>query len=160
MKWERIVLIAFFANYIINNVVAGIVSLIKATPGGGIWTAQYMTFILLAAVTTACATLWYFCHQSKVSALVQGAVFGVSGFVIAIATALISGISGVLQQTGSLAQVAAVLPNFVPFLKNWTTLALLGYWVIPALAVGYYYSMKKASAPAAYTPPQNPPHTM
>ena len=75
-------------------------------------------------------------------------------------TAFVSGISGVLTQTGSVSQLITVLPNFWPFLWNWSTLALLGYWVIPAGLVGFWYqwNAKKMMAPPAAmpTPPASP----
>ena len=45
-------------------------------------------------------------------------------------------------QTGSVAQVASILPNFGPFLMNWSTAVMLAYWVIPAVAVGWYFGKK------------------
>ena len=139
MKWERILLIAFLGNYIINNVVAGAVSLIPPSATPGLLTPQYMTFVALSAVVVAFFAWWI---SGRVSSLLGGITFGVAGFLVAIATALVSGISGVLQQSGSLAQVATVLPNFGPFLLSWSTLALACYWIIPSALIGWLTSMR------------------
>src|SRR6185436_16237847 len=104
-------------------------------------TAQYVVYFILAAVAAALFTWWYLNNMSKHDALMKGIVFGVGAFVVAVITAFISGISGVLAQTGSFSQLIAVLPNFGPFIWNWSTLALLGYWVIPAAAIGYWLQM-------------------
>ena len=73
-------------------------------------------------------------------AMVLGAIFGAIGFAVAIVTAFVSGVSGVILQTGSLSQAMTVIPNFWPFLANWSTLVLLGYWVIPAAALSWWRS--------------------
>ena len=142
LKWERAFLILFLGNYIINNVAVGIASLFPAGAAGAAITMQYIVFVILAAIVSGLLTWWYFCHDSSGNLLKTGAAFGVFGFVIWIATTLISGISGVLAQTGSLAQVASVLPNFGPFLLSKPTLIALGYWIIPALLVGWMLQMK------------------
>ena len=67
----------------------------------------------------------------------SGLMFGIVGFVVAIVTVFVTGISGVLAQTGSFSQVMAVLPNFWPFLTSSATLVLLGYWLVPAIAIGW-----------------------
>lgn len=153
LKWERVLLIAFFGNYLINNVVAGIVSLIPASSGGGIFTAQYLTYVVLAAIVAGLVTWWYF-FKAPAATLVNGSLFGASAFVISILTTFVSGIAGVLAQSGSLSQLAAVLPRFGPFLMSWATLVLLGFWVIPAGFVGWWLERKTArpgvSAPAAH----------
>ena len=106
MNWERVLLIAFLGNYIINNVVTGIVSLIPAGAPGSFLTAQYITYIVCAAVVVGLLTWWYFC--TAMGTIKTGLVFGISGFVISILTTLISGMAGVLAQSGSLAQLAKV----------------------------------------------------
>jgi len=141
MKWERVLLVAFFGNYVINNIVAGVASLIPAASGGGFFTAQYITYVVLSAITIGLFAWWYYCKSSSASAI-SGAVFGVSGFVISVITTLVSGMAGVLAQSGSLSQLMSVLPNFGPFLAHWSTLILLGLWVIPSAAVGWYLQMK------------------
>jgi hypothetical protein len=144
MKWERLLLIAFLGNYIINNVVAGIVSLIPASTGGGLLTPQYISYVIFSAIVVGLLTWWYFCPLSRMNAMRAGIVFGVGGFIISILTTLVSGIAGVLAQSGSLSQVWTVLPNFGPFLWNWSTLLLFLFWVIPATLVGWYLQMKAA----------------
>ncbi|MDO8575996.1 MAG: hypothetical protein Q7R90_01635 [bacterium] len=137
MKTDRAILIAFLGNYLVNTVLAALVALIPASADGGIFTAQYITFIVLSAILVAVLTWWYGVRDVK-----DGATFGVVGFLVAIATAFVTGVAGVLAQTGSFSAVAGVLPNFWPFLWNWSTLVLLGYWVIPAAAMGWYSQPK------------------
>lgn len=153
MKWERLVLIAFLGNYIINNVVAGVVSLIPAGSSSGLLTPQYISYVILAAIVVGLLTLWYF-RRAPMASLKMGLVFGISGFVISILTTFVSGIAGVLAQSGSLSQVASVLPNFGPFLWNWSTLILLCFWVIPAAFVGWWIQMKMSKK--MVTPPPSP----
>jgi hypothetical protein len=154
MKFERSVLVSFFGNYVVNNVVAALVALIPAGAATGILTPQYITFVVLAAITVGLFTWWYGARDLK-----DGAIFGLVGFVISLLTAFVTGIAGVLAQTGSLSQMFAVIPNFGPFLASMSTLVLLGYWVIPAVAVGYFAGRTKAApAPMRSTmPPQTPP---
>ncbi|KKW22799.1 MAG: hypothetical protein UY74_C0043G0004 [Candidatus Kaiserbacteria bacterium GW2011_GWC2_52_8b] len=135
MKLERAILLAFFANYLVNNVVAAVVALIPPSATPGILTPQYMSFVVLSALLVAAFTWWY---MKKGGDLQMGVIFGVTGFLVAIITALVSGLAGVVLQTGSLSQMVSVLPNFWPFLANWSTIVLLGYWVIPAVAIGWY----------------------
>lgn len=139
MKYERAVFITFLGNYLINNIVAAIVALMHLT---GNQPAQYTTYFILAAIAVAIFSWWYFKPLNKSSAMIDGIIFGVIALVVAIITAFISGIAGVLAQTGSFSQMATVLPNFWPFIWNWSTLALLGYWVIPAGVIGYLYQRK------------------
>lgn len=137
MKIDKVILIAFLGNYLVNTVLAAIVALVPASAGGGIFTAQYITFVVLSAALVAVLAWWYGVRDVK-----TGAIFGVVGFLVAIATAFVTGVAGVLAQTGSLSAVVGVLPNFWPFLWNWSTLVLLGYWVIPAAAMGWYSQPK------------------
>ena len=153
MNWERVLLIAFIGNYIINNVVAGIVSLIPAGAAGSLLTPQYLIYILCAAIVVGLLTKWYF-SRSATATLQMGLIFGVCGFIISILTTFVSGIAGVLAQSGSLAQLWSVLPNFGPFLWNWSTLILLAFWVIPAGFVGWWIQMKIAKK--MVTPPPSP----
>jgi hypothetical protein len=138
MRIERLILISFLGNYLINNIVAAIVAMI---PLSGNTTAQYVIYFVLAAVAAGIFTWWYLKDMSKSDALIQGAIFGAGAFVVAVVTAFVSGISGVLAQTGSFSQLISVLPNFGPFILNWSTLALLGYWVLPAAALGWWLQM-------------------
>ena len=145
MNLERSILIVFLGNYLINTVVAALVSLIPASQGGGVLTPQYITFVVAGAVVVAILTWWYMKGAEK--SVGSGLTFGVVGFVTAIAVALITGVAGVLGQTGSLSAVAGVLPNFWPFLWNWSTLVLLGYWVISATLVGWYLARGTSAQP-------------
>lgn len=132
MKFERPILITFFGNYLINTVAAALVALIPASASGGIFTPQYITFVILALIVVAALSWW-----QKIRSVKDGLTFGIVGFVVAIVTAFVTGISGVLGQTGSFAQVVSVLPNFWPFIASWSTLVLLGYWVIPPVVMGW-----------------------
>lgn len=148
MRIERLILISFLGNYLINNIVAALVAML---PVSGNTTAQYVVYFVLAAIAAAAFTWWYFMGMSKSDALKQGAMFGIGAFLVAVVTAFVSGISGVLAQTGSFSQLIAVLPNFGPFIFNWSTLALLGYWLVPAVAIGWWmqYKMGSKAAPMA-----------
>jgi len=137
MKTDRAILIAFLGNYLINTVLAAVVALVPASADGGIFTAQYISFIVLSAVLVGVLVWWYGVGDAR-----GGAIFGGIGFLVAIATAFVTGVAGVLAQTGSLSAVAGVLPNFWPFLWNWSTLVLAGYWIIPAAAMGWYSQPK------------------
>ena len=136
MNIERSIVITFLGNYLVNTVVAALVALVPAGTGTTVLTPRYIAFVLLAALIVALLTWWYMRTGNKT--LNSGIIFGVAGFVVAIATAFITGVAGVLSQTGSFAAVISVLPNFWPFLANWSTLVLLGYWVIPAALIGWY----------------------
>ncbi len=151
MDWERVLLVAFFGNYLINNVVAGIVSLIPASSGGGILTPQYMVYVLFAAIVVALIAMWYY-RKAPGPSLQTGITFGVSGFIISILTTLVSGMAGVLAQSGSLSQLMGVLPRFGPFLWNWSTLVLLGFWVIPSALIGWWLQKKMMQRVPASTP--------
>ncbi len=133
MNIERTILIAFLGNYLINTVVAALASLVPSGGATGLLTPQYITFVVVSAVLVLVLTWWYGARGWQ-----NGAIFGAIAFVVAIATAFITGVSGVLAQTGSFSSVAGVLPNFWPFLANWSTLVLLGYWVIPAALLGWW----------------------
>ncbi len=149
MNIGKAILIAFLGNYLVNTVAAALVALVPASAGGGMLTAQYITFVVLAAVVTGVLAWWYMCEGNR--SLKGGAIFGAIGFLVAIATAFVTGISGVLAQTGSLTAVAEVLPNFGPFLANWSTAILAGYWLIPAIAVGWYLGRGKVIPMSAST---------
>ena len=140
MKIERLILVAFFGNYLINNILAALASLIPAGATRSMTSPQYIIFALASAVAVGVLTWWYM--QDAKKDVAQGAYFGIGGFVIAVLTVFVSGIAGVLIQTGSVAQVASILPNFGPFLMNWSTAVMLAYWVIPAVAVGWYFGKK------------------
>jgi hypothetical protein len=142
IKYERAILISFLGNYLINNIVAAIVALLGLS---GNTAVQYSVYIALASIAVVLFTWWYLKPLSKDNGVMDGAIFGVIAFVVAVVTAFVSGISGVITQTGSLSQVLTVLPNFWPFLANWSTLALLGYWVIPGAGIGYFLQMKSGA---------------
>ena len=146
MNIERAILVAFLGNFIINNVVGAIVALLHIGTGGS--TAQYGVYVVLAAIFAAVFAWWHL-KAGMDRSIVRGLVFGVVAFLVAVATALLSGIAGVLTQSGSFGQLASVLPNFGPFLFNWPTLALLAYWVIPGAIVGFLMKkpMKAADMP-------------
>jgi hypothetical protein len=141
MNLERSFFITFFANYLINTVAASLVALIPASTKGGIFTPQYITFVILAVIIVA-----FFAWWTRVNAIKNGAIFGIMGFVVAIATVFVTGVAGVLAQTGSFSNVIGILPNFWPFIASWSTLVLLGYWVIPPVVLGW---MKSRKAPMA-----------
>lgn len=153
MKWERLFLIAFLGNYIINNVVAGIVSLIPAGTSGSLLTPQYISYVIFAAIVVGLLTWWYF-KRASMPSWKTGLIFGVSGFVISILTTFVSGIAGVLAQSGSLSQLWSVLPNFGPFLWSISTLILFLFWIIPAAFVGWWIQMKMTKK--MVTPPPAP----
>ena len=145
MNTERAIVITFLGNYLINTVAAALVALVPASTGGGVLTPQYITFVVLAVIVVALLSWWYMRAGPK--SLNGGVIFGVVGFVVAIATAFVTGVAGVLSQTGSFSAVIGVLPNFWPFLANWSTLVLLGYWVVPAALVGWYLGRGAMSRP-------------
>jgi hypothetical protein len=91
MRIERLILIAFLGNYLINNIVAAIVALL---PLSGNTTVQYVIYFVLAALSAAAFTWWYMRDLPKGDALKQGAIFGAGAFVVAVITAFVSGISG------------------------------------------------------------------
>lgn len=142
IKWERLLLVAFFGNYLIINLVSAIVALFPASTSGATITPQYVAFVVLAGIAAAILTWWYLCGQSKTAAIKQAIIFGVGGFVIAILTTFVSGISSVLAQTGSFQKVFEILPNFGPYLWNVSTIWLFAYWVVPAAIVGYFLQKK------------------
>lgn len=142
MKLQRSILITFLGNYLTNTVVAAVVALIPASATPGMLTPQYISFVVLSAIVVGLLTWWFGAMNVK-----DGAIFGAIGFAVALFVAFVSGVSGVLSQTGSLSQMAAVIPNFGPFLLSWSTLVLLGYWVIPAALVGWWRGRSASPAP-------------
>ena len=139
IKYERAILISFIGNYLINNIVAAIVAILGLS---GNTAVQYAVYIALASIAVILFTWWYLKPLSKDNGMMDGAIFGAIAFAVAVVTAFVSGISGVITQTGSFSQVLTVLPNFWPFLANWSTLALLGYWIIPGAGVGFFLMQK------------------
>lgn len=150
MNLERSILVAFIGNYLINNVVAAIVALIPASNSTSVFTPQYIAYVILAAIFAAVFAWWTIKNVSASHAMRAGIIFGVVAFVVSIVTAFVTGVTGVLAQTGSLSQMFSIIPNFGPFLASWSTLVLLAYWVIPAALVGWWFQRKAAmSSPAA-----------
>ncbi|MEK7601069.1 MAG: hypothetical protein AAB480_00865 [Patescibacteria group bacterium] len=145
MNIERSILIAFLGNYLTNTVVAALVALVPASATPGVFTPQYISYVVLALVVVAVLTWWYM--QGAGKDLKSGVIFGVIGFLVALATAFISGLAGVLTQTGSLSQMAGIVPNFWPFLASYSTLVLAIYWVVPAALMGWYLS--RPSSPSS-----------
>lgn len=142
MNFERSILVSFLGNYITNNVVAALVALVPVSAAAaGILTPQYIAYVVLAAITVGVFAWWYGARGWQ-----DGLVFGLIGFVVSLATAFVTGVAGVLAQTGDLGQVASVIPNFGPFLMSTSTAVLLGYWVIPSVAIGYFMHPKASSS--------------
>ena len=149
MNLERSILVAFLGNYIINNVVAAIVALIPPSQSpDSVFTAQYVVYVLLAAIFAAGFAWWTLKNVSPSRALNAGLVFGGIAFLVSIVTAFVTGVTGVLAQTGSLSQMFGIIPNFGPFLISASTLVLLGYWLIPSALIGW---MKSRNAAPAHT---------
>ena len=145
MNIERSILIAFLGNYLTNTVVAALVALIPASATPGVFTPQYISYVVLALVVVAVLTWWYM--QGAGKNLRSGVIFGVIGFLVALATAFISGLAGVLTQTGSLSQMAGIVPNFWPFLASYSTLVLAIYWIVPAALMGWYLGRSSSPSP-------------
>ncbi len=158
MKIERAILIAFLGNYLVNNVIAAIAAFVPA--GTGTITAQYITFVGLAAILIIIMTWWYLKAVSSSAVFMSGLWFGVIGFITSIVVAFITGVSGVLVQTASFSTLWSVLPNFGPFLWSWSTLVLLGYWVIPAILVGWWMGRSKAMPQPSMGSTSMPPRTI
>ena len=145
MNIERSILIAFLGNYLTNTVVAALVALVPASATPGVFTPQYISYVVLALVVVAVLTWWYM--QGAGKDLKSGVIFGVVGFLVALATAFISGLAGVLTQTGSLSQMAGIVPNFWPFLASYSTLVLAIYWIVPAALMGWYLGRSSSPSP-------------
>jgi len=143
MNYQKAILITFLGNYLTNTVVAALIALIPASATPGMLTPQYISFVVLSALVVAGLAMWFGVRDLK-----AGAIFGVLGFVLALLVAFVSGVAGVLTQTGSLSQVLQVIPNFGPFLLSWSTLVLFGYWVIPSALIGWLKG-RSTSSPVA-----------
>lgn len=133
MHLQKVFLITFFGNYMTNTVVAALVALVPPSATPGMLTPQYITFVVLAALVVAALAYW-----QKVRDLKAGVIFGAIGFAVALIVAFVSGVSGVLSQSGSLSQTLQVIPNFAPFIFSWSTVVLFGYWVIPSALIGWW----------------------
>ncbi len=98
MNIERAILVVFLGNYLINTVAAALVALVPSGGASGMLSPQYITFVVLAVIVVALLTWWYMAAAPR--SLKAGLLFGVTGFVAAIVTAFVTGVSGVLAQTG------------------------------------------------------------
>src|SRR3989344_1507857 len=136
MNIERLILVTFFGNYLINTVVDSFVALVPSEARVGSLNMQYVVFVILALIMVGVLAWWYM--PKGMRSITSGLTFGIGGFLVVIATSFLTGIAGVLAQTGSLASVVEMVPNFIPLLFSWSTLVVLGYWVIPASFVGWY----------------------
>jgi hypothetical protein len=105
--------------------------------------------VILAAIFSAVFAWWTLRTVARSRALRAGITFGVIAFFVSIITAFVTGVTGVLAQTGSLSQMFSIIPNFGPFLLSWSTLVLLGYWVIPAALVGWWLQRQATMAAPA-----------
>ncbi len=142
MNYQKAILVTFLGNYLTNTVVAAIIALIPPSATPGMLTPQYIAFVVLSAIVVALLAMWYGVRDLK-----TGVIFGALGFALSLVVAFISGIAGVLTQTGSLSQMVSVIPNFGPFLLSASTVVLLCYWVVPAALVGWWKG-RGSSAPA------------
>src|SRR3990172_9357702 len=97
MKTDREILIAFLGNYLINTVLAAVVALVPASADGGVFTAQYISFIVLSAVMVGVLVWWYGVGDAR-----GGAIFGGIGFLVAIATAFVTGVARSEEHTSEL----------------------------------------------------------
>ena len=138
MKWERAGLLAFFGNFLINTLIAGtLVALMPTTATKDITSPQYIMYAVVSALFIAVLTWWFLYKSHSHNTLADGAIFGALGFIISLLSTFISGISNVLFQTGSFAQVPGIIPSFGSLLDSVTTLVLLGVWVIPSSLIGF-----------------------
>jgi hypothetical protein len=142
MNLERLILIAFMGNYLINNIVGALAALAPVTVITGFLTVQYLVYIILAMIMVKVLTWWYMRGMRSMNALMEGLYFGVGGFLVALVTAFVFGLAGALARTGSLSQMVAAVSGFGPFIMDKSTLILLVIWVLPALAVGWWLQMK------------------
>ena len=157
LKWERLILIPFLGNYLVNNIGAAVAALAPVGTGTSRFTSpQYITFIIVALIIVALFAWWYLKPMPKMSVIKWGVIFGVAGFVISIFTTFVSGVAGKLAQTGSLAETLEILPNFGPFIWNVSTLILLAFWVIPSGLIGWWLARGTVSRAAMQSAPSSP----
>jgi len=143
MKCERLLLITFFGNYVISTVASALAALVPNNGATGYVAPQSIAYIVLALIISSCFAYWYLIKKTPETRLRAGALFGIMGFVVAIMTTFISGAASVVAQSGSLSKLVEVLPNFGSYLIGATTLIILGFWVLPSIAVGYVLSRAK-----------------
>ena len=156
MHIERAILIAFIGNFFINDIAGAVVAVLHLGGDQGPTMAQYIVYVVLAAILAAVFAWWYFKALPRGSSLTEGIMLGVVAFIVAIAMAFVDGVARTLMQYGSFGTLATVLPNFfgTQFLLKWQTVALLGYWVVPAGLVGML--LRKPSAGASGAPMPRP----
>lgn len=146
-------MIAFFGNYLINNVAASIAAFVPAAKLTSTVSWQYVGTVTLAAVSVAIVTWWFF-RRPRQGALVQGIIFGVLGFAVVLIATYVSAISSAIQQTGSFSYVPLAFSQVNASVFNWPVLIILGVWIIPATIVGWWFERRaKKSAPAAAPQP-------
>lgn len=145
MTFERLILITFFGNYLINEVAAGLSVLAHVGDDGSGW-RPYAVFVILAAVLVGLITWWVLRPSPRWDPLRIAFTLGVIGILVSVLTTLVSSIFGTLFDTASLSSVGGVLQSFPAFLWDISTLILIGYWILPALVVGWFLSNKTAGA--------------
>ena len=145
MNLERLILIAFFGESLINVIVVGLVYAIPVGDSDGGYYLQYAFFALVAALVVGYITRWYLrgpIHDpSKFRAALR---FGLGGFLISLVWSFVSGFFGLLYGGGTFGDALATIPTFVPYVLSWPTLVLAGYWIIPAMMVGWFLERKPA----------------
>lgn len=151
MNLEKAGLITFLGNYLINTIVAALVAFVPASAVPGVFTPQYISFVVLAALVAGLLATWYGVRDMR-----TGLIFGAIGFGMSLLVAFVSGIAGILASPeGSLKAVWDILPNFfdpflwngeIPVWKIWeqSTVWLLAYWMIPTALVGWWHGRSKS----------------
>ncbi len=147
MKYERMILVAFFLNYVINEVVSGVSALVPVSADGSGW-VSYIVFTLLAGGLVAFFAWWYIKTSPGVDAMRTGLTFGILGVSVSLLTTFVSGVFGTLFDTGSFSAILDVLPNFPAYLWDISTHVLMGYWIVPAFIVGWFMGRGNASTSA------------
>ena len=143
MRYERIVLLVFFGDYLINEVAAGLSALVPMSGEESVWN-QYIVFVVLAVLIVSLLAWWFLITSAQNAEIKTGVVFGVVGVVVSIAVTFVSGIFGMLFDTGSVFSILDILPNFLPYLWDVSTIVLIAYWVLPAALVGWLLERKTA----------------
>ena len=147
MNFERALLITFLGDFIMTKVLASIVVLVPSATAD-LWSPPFLAYYVLSLAAVALFTWWYMLVAPK--SLQAGIMFGVTGFIVAVATEFVAGIFGTLSQTGSLSAVIGVIPSFLPFIASWTTVIQCITWIVPAAAIGWWLQRKATGmAPGA-----------
>lgn len=145
MNLERSILVAFLGSYLVNTVLSMLVYLIPgalADTRAGFASPYYILYVVLSVLLIAGITWWYMRSMSKAGGLIKGIMFGVIGFAVIVITTLLSGISSMLFQTGSLAGIGTALSGFWALMFSLETLVLLLEWLIPAAFIGWWMERK------------------